>query len=138
MARPLLFDTCAVIWFMEDVPFAAAADRAVTEALGAGVPIAVSPITAWEIGLLVIMKRLRLGLDPMTWFERMLDEPAMRLAELPPKVLIDSSRLPGVPPNDPADRIIASTAREFGLSVVTRDRALTAYARSGHIDLIVC
>jgi PIN domain nuclease of toxin-antitoxin system len=138
MARPLLFDTCAAIWFMEDVPFAAAADRAVTEAIGAGVPIAVSPITAWEIGLLVSKKRLRLGLDPTTWFERMLDEPAMRLAELPPKVLIDSSRLPGAPPTDPADRIIASTAREFGLSVVTRDRALTAYARSGHIDLIVC
>jgi PIN domain nuclease of toxin-antitoxin system len=138
MARPLLFDTCAAIWFMEDAPFSTAASRAVADALRAGLAIAVSPISAWEIGLLVSKKRLRLGLDPIDWIDRMLDEPGMRLADLPPRVLIESSRLPGIPPKDPADRIIASTAREYGMCVVTRDRALTAYARSGHIDLIVC
>lgn len=138
MARPLLFDTCAAIWFMEDAPFAAAADRAVSEALGDGIPIAVSPITAWEVGLLVSKKRLVLSIEPLEWFERMLREPGIELVEMPPRVLIASSALPGDPPNDPADRIIAATAREFGMAVVTRDRALTGYAKSGHVELIVC
>lgn len=123
---------------MEDSPFSSAADRAVQQSLAAGVPIAVSPITAWEVGLLVSKKRLTLDFEPLDWFERMIGEPGMQLAEMPAKVLIESSRLPGEPPNDPADRIIAATARAYRMAVVTRDRALTAYARSGHIDLIVC
>jgi len=138
MARPILFDTCAAIWFMEDASFAAAADRAIAQALEAGIPIAVSPITAWEVGLLVSKKRLKLAIEPLEWFARMMEEPGMQLAEMPPRVLIESSRLPGDPPNDPADRIIAATAREYSMAVVTRDRALTAYAKGGHIDLIAC
>ena len=138
MVRPILFDTCAAIWFMEDAPFSSVADRAVRQTLAAGTPIAVSPITAWEIGLLVSKKRLMLEFEPLEWFERMMREPGMQLAEMPPRVLIESSRLPGEPPNDPADRIIAATAREYRMAVVTRDRALTAYAKGGHIDLIVC
>ena len=138
MARPILFDTCAAIWFMENAPFAEAADRAVADALGDGIPIAISPITAWEVGLLVSKKRLLLSFEPLEWFERMIREPGIELVEMPPRVLIESSRLPGDPPNDPADRIIAATARELGMALVTRDRALTAYGKSGHIDVIVC
>lgn len=138
MASPLLFDTCTAIWFMEGSSMSTLAEQAVTQALAAGIPIAVSAITAWEISLLVRKKRLKLALDPLQWFERMLQEPGMQLADLPPRVLIESNRLPGKPPNDPADRIIAATAREFRMAVVTRDRALTAYAKGGHIDLIVC
>lgn len=138
MARPILFDTCAAIWFMENAPFAAAADRAIAEALGDGIPIAISPITAWEVGLLVSKKRLRLSFEPLEWFERMIREPGMELVEMPPRILIESSRLPGDPPSDPADRIIAATARELRMALVTRDRALTSYAKSGHIDVIAC
>jgi PIN domain nuclease of toxin-antitoxin system len=53
-------------------------------------------------------------------------------------ILIASSFLPGAPPNDPADRIIAATAREHGYALVTRDRALLDYAEQGHIQSIVC
>jgi PIN domain nuclease of toxin-antitoxin system len=95
MARPVLFDTCAAIWFMEDAPFSSVADRAVQQTLAAGTPIAVSPITAWEIGLLVSKKRLTLDFEPLEWFERMMREPGMQLAEMPPRVLIESNRLPG-------------------------------------------
>jgi PIN domain nuclease of toxin-antitoxin system len=72
------------------------------------------------------------------WFETLLGMPGVRLALMPPKVLLASSFLPRMPPSDPADRIIAATAREYGMTLVTRDRALTSYAKGGHIDLIVC
>jgi PIN domain nuclease of toxin-antitoxin system len=70
------------------------------------------------------------------WLEEVLNTPNVRLAELPPRVLLESSLLPGSPPRDPADRIIAATAREFGFTVVTRDRVLLEYAREGYLRAI--
>jgi PIN domain nuclease of toxin-antitoxin system len=62
----------------------------------------------------------------------------VRLAPLPPNVLIASASLPGTPPKDPVDRIIAATGRTFGFSVVTRNGALMLSARAGHIDAFAC
>jgi PIN domain nuclease of toxin-antitoxin system len=57
---------------------------------------------------------------------------------MPPKVLIASAGLPGVPPKDPVDRIIAATGRTYGYAVITRDGELRRYARGGHIELVEC
>lgn len=134
---PVLLDTCAAIWLMEDrLP-----DEAMTILNRAYVDdqtLFVSPITAWEIGLLTSRNRLPLPMTPQNWFSRLLDAPGVALAEMPPAVLIASSFLPGTPPRDPADRIIAATAREFGLSIMTRDRLLLAYAEQGHVSAVAC
>ncbi len=74
----------------------------------------------------------------MKWFEHVLGLPNVRLADLPPRVLLESSLLPGSPPRDPADRIIAATAREFGFTVMTRDKGLIDYAKQGHLSAIAC
>lgn len=88
----------------------------------------ISPITAWEIGLLTLHGRLQLLIRPERWFANLFDAPGVELAELTPDVLIASSYLPGRPPKDPHDRIIAATARELGATLITRTRALLAYA----------
>jgi PIN domain nuclease of toxin-antitoxin system len=44
--------------------------------------------------------------------------------------------LPGNPPRDPVDRIIAATARAYDLAIVTRDSELIPYGRAGHIVTI--
>jgi PIN domain nuclease of toxin-antitoxin system len=98
----------------------------------------VSPISAWELATLVGRNRIRLAITPAAWFDALLRLPAVRLAPMPPNVLIDSVSLPGSPPKDPADRIIAATARAYGYAVITRDGELTHYARAGHIRLIAC
>jgi PIN domain nuclease of toxin-antitoxin system len=64
--------------------------------------------------------------------------PDTALAELTPKVLMESSLLPGTLHSDPADRIIAATAREYGFTVMTRDRGLLAYANEGHMSAVEC
>ncbi len=64
--------------------------------------------------------------------------PGAVLADMPPKVLLASSFLPGLATNDPADRIIAATAREYGFTVVTSDRALLAYAKQGYLSVLEC
>ncbi len=116
----------------------AASREAIRHALVANTGVYVSPFTAWEIGTLVAKQRLPLALSPEVWFETLLSQPGVRLAPLTPKILLASTALPGTPPTDPADRIIAATARVHGHIVVTRDRELLAYAQEGHIRALAC
>jgi PIN domain nuclease of toxin-antitoxin system len=135
---PLLLDTCAVIWVAEDQPISERAALALDEAHAADQFVYVSPITAWEVGLLVARGRLTTMIKPQLWFERLLDVPNVRLADMSPDLLISSSFLPGEPPSDPADRIVAATAREYGYTLMTRDRLLLDYAEQGHIQAVCC
>jgi PIN domain nuclease of toxin-antitoxin system len=95
-------------------------------------------MTAWEIATLVAKSRLHLALSPEAWFDNLLGLTGVRLAAIPPRVLIASAMLPGKPPRDPVDRIIAATGRAFAYPIVTRDGALMAYAEAGHIKAIEC
>jgi len=103
-----------------------------------GVPSYVSPITAWEIGMLSARGRLQLLLKPERWFANLFEVPGVRLADLSPDVLIASSYLPGKPPKDPMDRIIAATARDLGATLITRDRVLLDYGKQGHVAVVAC
>ena len=103
MMSPLLLDTCAAIWIAEGIALAREATQALDEAYDASVPAYVSPITAWEIGLLVARGRLTLLIKPELWFARLMEVLNLRQADMSADVLIASSFLPGSPPRDPAD-----------------------------------
>lgn len=135
----LLLDTCAVIFVSEARPMRKAAVEALAGAAGEQENgMVVSPVSALEIGMLVARGRLSIAHTAESWFEAFLSRAGVALAKLPLSVLIASSFLPGGPLLDPWDRIIAATAREYGYSVVTRDRALLDYARAGHINAVEC
>jgi PIN domain nuclease of toxin-antitoxin system len=136
--QPLLLDTCTLIFMTEKArlgPTAIDAMRAVSE--GAGTTY-ISPISAWEIGMLASRGRLQLLIRPERWFANLFEAPGVKMAEMSPELLIASSYLPGKPPKDPTDRIIAATARELGATLVTRDRALLEYGKQGHIAVVEC
>lgn len=136
--QPLLLDTCALIWIVEDESIAPEAVALLNAANDAGATTYVSPISAWEVGLLVARERLKLLITPQSWFRHVLETPHVRLAPMPADLLIDSSFLPGTPPRDPADRIIAATARDHGCTLLTRDRELLDYAEQGHVRVVEC
>ncbi len=135
---PILLDTCATIWLAEGAPISRVAQQALLEAAERNQPIFISPITAWEIGLLVSKERLKLSVDPQVWFDRLGANSKIRITELSGRILIASSFLPGSPPKDPADRIVAATARENGFRLMTRDRPLLKYAEDGHVSALAC
>ncbi|MDA9422870.1 MULTISPECIES: type II toxin-antitoxin system VapC family toxin [Bradyrhizobium] len=137
-AAPLLLDTNAAIWVVEDEPIAVEAKEAIENAYRAGSPIFVSPITAWEIGLLVSRNRIGLSTTPERWFQRLLAIDGVQLAKLTPDILIASSFLPGEPPRDPADRIMLATTRDIGGTLITRDRLLLKYGEGGQVSTIAC
>ena len=82
--------------------------------------------------------RLQLLIRPERWFANLFDVPGVRLADMSPDLLIASSYLPGKPPKDPTDRILAATARELGATLITRGRALIDYGKQGHIAVVEC
>jgi PIN domain nuclease of toxin-antitoxin system len=137
MRQPILLDTCAALWIVAEAISQATAD-ALSESRSAGFPVYVSPITAWEVGLLARKGRFRSRYAPQRWFELLMDVPDTVLAELTPGILMESSFLPGGLHSDPADRIIAATAREYGFTVMTRDRSLLDYANEGHMSAVEC
>ena len=131
----VLLDTCAAIWLVVGAPMSPLSRTAIAAAQR-NASVYVSPITAWEIGTLVARNRLQLTLAPETWFTALIDLPGVRLAPMGPELLIASAFLPGNPPRDPADRIIAATARAYNLAIVTRDAELIPYGSTGHIVTI--
>src|SRR5438874_1118824 len=133
-ARPVLLDTCAAIWLMARDPIAEIAQTALRSARASQSGIHVSPFTAWEVGMLAAKGRLRAQISADVWFAALLAISGVRLTALTPEILLNSTHLPGMPPNDPADRILAATARAFGYPIVTRDRLLVDYADQGHIQ----
>ena len=135
---PLLLDTCAAIWIAEAQRLSQAATDALEQAHDSAAAVYVSPITAWEVGLLVSRGRLNLQIEPRQWYRRLFDVLNLREAELSATVLIGSSFLPGQTPRDPADRILAATAREFGYRLMTRDRPLLEYGEQGYLQVIAC
>lgn len=133
----LLLDTNAAIFAVEGTLTPAAA-ALLTEKFRDGEAVLLSPITGWEFGLLFSRGRLRAAIRPREYLRRLTSMPGVAMAPLSAEILLDSSFLPGAPPRDPADRIIAATAREHGYTVMTRDAVLLAYAREGYLSAVEC
>ncbi len=136
MKQPILLDTCAAIFLLTDQLKPEALTN-LEQAERDQVAIFVSPITAWEIGILVARGRLVLSTNPDIWFKTMI-ESGIALASMEPDILIASSFLPAATLRDPADRILAATARAKGYRLMTRDRPLLDYAADGHLKAIAC
>jgi len=137
MNCPFLLDTCAALWIM-DRTIKPQTLAALNHAHQSGLPTYLSPISAWEVGMLARVGRFRSHLSPERWFEGLMSAPGMTLSPMPPELLMASSALPAFTRKDPADRIIAATAREYGYAVVTRDAALLDYGKQGYLDVLEC
>ena len=85
----------------------------------------VSPISCWEIGMLVRRRRLQLNQAPTSWINDAFLSPKFRLEPITPNIAVaagmySSDNLHG----DPADRLIISTAQALKCPLVTRDQKI--------------
>ena len=133
----VLLDTNALIYVAKDLPISRQARSALSRATRRG-ELFVSPISAWEIGLLDAKQRSRFLPDPKTWFFDLIAREDISIAPLLPEIMFDSWSLPGTLHGDPADRMLIATARHLNASLMTRDDRILAYAAAGHVKAIAC
>jgi PIN domain nuclease of toxin-antitoxin system len=136
--RAVLLDTCAAISLMNHRPMLEAGKAAIRDASEVD-GVFVSPVTAWEIGLLARSGRRRSVAflpDPAQWMARLLAGPSIRQAPLTFEIALASSSLPEPFHDDPADRLLVATARDLGMPIVTSDRRILAYGSAGYVCVV--
>ena len=133
----ILLDTCTLLWTINSDPILPAARKEISRAASAG-GLYVSPISAWEIGLLVRRGRLELQVAAESYIDRVFRLPGVRVATLTPGIAVRSSYLPGELHEDPADRLLVATAIVMGLKLITRDRRLLDYGARGFVAAMAC
>ncbi|HVA28981.1 MAG TPA: type II toxin-antitoxin system VapC family toxin [Candidatus Baltobacteraceae bacterium] len=135
--NPILLDTHAALWAF-DGSLKRSVATMVDEASRRG-ELLLSPITAWEIGLLARKRRFTLAATLADYVRMLFAQPGVLTAPITPAIAASSTALPGEFHADPADRILVATAAAFGASLVTRDKAIHNYAKATkHIRCIAC
>ena len=140
-SRALLLDTHAAIWLAEGQLSDAVIAHVVAAGLADGV--FVSPVSAWEIGLLARprpngLPAVTFKPDPQSWFATLLSQSIIREAALTARIAIDSAFLPHPFHSDPADRLLVATARNMDIPLLTRDQRILDYSAAGHVQALPC
>jgi PIN domain nuclease of toxin-antitoxin system len=121
----ILFDTQVLIWLNRSPEkLSRDARRAIARATSAGAA-AIASITLWELATLVLRGRIRLKAGTVrTFLEEMVQTPGLTVLEITAEVAVLAAQFPSDFPADPADRLIAATARAHRSPLVTSDERI--------------
>ena len=115
--NPILLDTHAALWAF-DGKLEPETARVVVEGAASHGELMISPITAWEIGMLVKKRRLSLALTVEDFVRALFALPGVILAALTPTIAVAAAALPDEVAADPADRFLIATAAAYGARFV--------------------
>jgi PIN domain nuclease of toxin-antitoxin system len=88
--------------------------------------LAISIYSLWEAAKKHQKGKLPLPMDLAEWFKIAIP-PNVRVLPLTPEIIVESTRLPDFPVNDPGDELIVATARVHNISLLTTDTQLRGY-----------
>lgn len=128
----MLLDTHVWLWIIEDNRALRPDARTAILTAAAEFNLYLSPISLWEIALKSSRGQLKLHLALRPWIRRGMELTGIKLAPITPDIACACADLPAQFHGDPADRLIAATARSEGMTLMTHDRALLALAKQGH------
>jgi PIN domain nuclease of toxin-antitoxin system len=124
----IVLDTHAWLWLcVEPQRLSAPATRAIRAAVSRG-GLAIASITLWELAMMLARGRVIPRGTPEAWLAELIDRSGVVVKEITPAVAALATHFPEDFPGDPADRLIAATARAEGVPLVSRDAALRASA----------
>lgn len=132
-ADAVLLDTHVLLWLHSDPT--RLSGRA-SEVIGKAGVVLVSPITCWEIAILVQKGRVALDRPVRAWVSAVFQEERVRPAVLTPAVAVDAALLEDLH-GDPADRFLYATARAHDAALVSKDRILAEAAERRRDVMVV-
>lgn len=95
----------------------------------------ISPMSIWEVGMLVEKKRIEIEMDVLDWIARAVDEAGIQLCPITPRIAIQSTRLPGEVHGDPVDRLLIASAFEENAVLVTCDQKILEFGKGKFISV---
>jgi PIN domain nuclease of toxin-antitoxin system len=121
----MLLDTHALVWLSEGSDLLGGNALTLIDAALKKSELFVSPISFWEVAMLVEKKRLSMEISVPVWRSNLMSG---GLQELPltGSIAIQSAQLPDIN-GDPADRIIVATAINSGATLCTADKKILAW-----------
>jgi PIN domain nuclease of toxin-antitoxin system len=129
-AEAIVLDTHAWKMLVDGDRFAPRVLRKIDAAAKADM-LYIAAVTVWELAMLVTKGALRLNAPTLQWVTEAVHASRVAVFALEPAIAVDAAELAGFH-GDPADRMIAATARHLGATLVTRDGRLLDYAAETH------
>jgi PIN domain nuclease of toxin-antitoxin system len=129
----IIVDTHVLVWIASQPrKLTRAASAAIRRASKAG-ELAIASVTVWELAVLFAAGRLKTPGTIDSALRNLLEATAVEVREITPLVAAMAAQVPVTFPRDPADRLIASTAKAEGATLVTADARI---ADSGYVRTI--
>lgn len=125
----LLLDTHVWIWFANGNTEIPSKIKKLINQAGHQNGLFASAISAWELSMLEVRKKIILGMPCLDWIKQSLNSLNMQLLPLSPEVSVESCHLPAEFHSDPADQIIIATARVHNLHLVSKDKKIIQYSK---------
>lgn len=115
----ILLDTHVVHWWSAEPKRVSSPARKVLERAD---ELVVAAISWYELAWLAKHERIAVTVPIRSWLDCLASQ--LRTIAVTPAVADTAAGLPAAFPGDPADRLIYATAIEYGLDLVTKDRAI--------------
>jgi len=120
----VLLDTHVWIWWLTPGGRLRKADQDQLDQMAARSEVYLSAISLWEAQMLHARQRIELPNPFPAWVNAAADPSLVNLVPLDTEVVVALDELPEAFHGDPADRIIAATARCKAMPLATWDKAL--------------
>jgi len=121
----LLLDTCCLIWAVSDP--SAISENARRLLAAEASEVSVSVISAAEIACAVERGRIIIDRHWKSWFRHYIGLNCWQVQDISLEIMEEAYSLPDAFHADPADRIIAATARLNNSTILTADRKILSY-----------
>jgi PIN domain nuclease of toxin-antitoxin system len=119
----LLLDTHVALWWLEGGDRLTGAQRRAAAAAEEGNErLHIADVTLWEIAMLADRGRITIPQGLAAFFEELESNARLEVLPITGAIALDAVRLGNSFPSDPADRLIAATARVYGHTLLTADR----------------
>ena len=121
-----LLDTHAWIWLLDAPERMSKPVREVLLGKAPG-PLGISIISTWEVARKCSLGKLKLSMASRVWLRHASQLDGLQVLPMSAEIAWESCNLPGVFHRDPADQIIAATARIHGLTLISCAQRMLDY-----------
>ena len=120
----ILLDTHVVAWLVADPSRLSVRAASAIRRARSNQGVAIATISIWELALMFAHGRLRAPGNVEASVRWVVEGSGATLKPITPEIAALATQFPEDFPRDPADRLIAATARAEGMALVTRDERM--------------